>query len=402
MLRKVLASFFLALVNIRSHFFHTMLSVLGMVIGVAALVGILSMIDGMEQYARDQITQTTSLKTIIVRPETGKRVNGITIRKDSVAVIGYQDLNALRSSLTQPANVYLYNSQGKEIILKGMKKAAMVTGLSQPPEKIALLLGTNLDNESIQQQKPVAVVTKSIANLNGEASPIHLGDSLILGNKTLKIIGIADDRIPGSAEVILPITLFTDAEMKAQPPQCIVEAENVEQVLQLKKETESWFAERFPEPDSFSITTNDLRVQQATRGFLLFRVIMGLIVGISVLVGGIGVMNVLLISVTERTAEIGIRKAVGASRRDILLQFLSESIVVSSFGSFVGLLAGLGSTLVIVPIVRSLTEIPFRAVFTWDTLIVVSVLAVVVGIVFGTYPALRAARLDPVEAIRKE
>lgn len=113
-------------------------------------------------------------------------------------------------------------------------------------------------------------------------------------------------------------------------------------------------------------------------------------------------MNVLLISVTERTAEIGIRKAVGASRRDILLQFLSESIVVSSFGSFVGLLAGLGSTLVIVPIVRSLTEIPFRAVFTWDTLIVVSVLAVVVGIVFGTYPALRAARLDPVEAIRKE
>jgi putative ABC transport system permease protein len=143
-------------------------------------------------------------------------------------------------------------------------------------------------------------------------------------------------------------------------------------------------------------------VEQAAKGFKLFRIIMGLIVGISVLVGGIGVMNVLLISVTERTSEIGVRKAVGANKRDIILQFLSESITISLFGSLLGLVVGILGTMIIVPIVKSLTGVPFQAAYTLNTLVVISILAVVIGIVFGTYPAMRAARLDPVEAIRRE
>jgi putative ABC transport system permease protein len=150
------------------------------------------------------------------------------------------------------------------------------------------------------------------------------------------------------------------------------------------------------------VITNEFRVEQAARGFKLFRIIMGLIVGISVLVEGIGVMNVLLISVTERTAEIGVRKAVGANRRDIILQFLSESITISLFGSLLGLIIGILGTMIIVPIVKSLTGVPFQAAYTLNTLFVISILAVVIGIVFGTYPAMRAARLDPVEAIRRE
>ena len=129
---------------------------------------------------------------------------------------------------------------------------------------------------------------------------------------------------------------------------------------------------------------------------------MGLIVGISVVVGGIGIMNVLLISITERTVEIGIRKAVGANRRDIVFQFLAESITVSAFGSLIGLAFGIAVTAAAVPIVASVTEIPFYAIYTWNTLIVTGTLAIILGIVFGTYPAMRAARLDPVEAIRRE
>jgi putative ABC transport system permease protein len=129
---------------------------------------------------------------------------------------------------------------------------------------------------------------------------------------------------------------------------------------------------------------------------------MGLIVGISVVVGGIGVMNVLLISVTQRTAEIGIRKAVGANRRDIVLLFLSESITVSAFGSLIGLIVGTLFTMAAVAIVTKVTEVPFYAAYTWDTFLIISLISLVVGVVFGTYPAIRASKLDPVEAIRHE
>lgn len=182
----------------------------------------------------------------------------------------------------------------------------------------------------------------------------------------------------------------------------VVEADHIEDVNALKRDIESYLMKQFGAKHDFTVATNSLRVKQAEQGFFLFRVIMGLIVGISVVVGGIGVMNVLLISVTERTTEIGIRKAVGASNRDIVLLFLSESITVSAFGSLLGLIFGVLFTMAVIPIVKAITKIPFQANYTVNTLLIISVIAVVVGIIFGTYPAIRASRLDPVDAIRHE
>lgn len=171
------------------------------------------------------------------------------------------------------------------------------------------------------------------------------------------------------------------------------DAERTEDIPALKEEITLWLAKNYKQSDdNFIIQTNDARIEQATKAFLVFRVVMGLIVGISVIVGGIGVMNVLLISVTERTAEIGIRKATGASRKDIILLFLAESITVSAFGSFLGLVLGVLGTMAVIPIVRAVTEVPFQAAYTVNTFILISIISVLVGIIFGTYPAIRAAR----------
>jgi len=149
-------------------------------------------------------------------------------------------------------------------------------------------------------------------------------------------------------------------------------------------------------------------MEQLEQGFMFFKLIMGLLVGISVVVGGVGIMNVMLISIKERTPEIGIRKAIGAKRKDILSQFLTESVVVSILGSFLGVLIGAAFTKIAVPIVNSIVkkrnpdeEMLLEAVFTSETMIVIAIIAVLIGIIFGTYPAIRASRLNPVEAINR-
>jgi putative ABC transport system permease protein len=148
--------------------------------------------------------------------------------------------------------------------------------------------------------------------------------------------------------------------------------------------------------------TNTERARQARQGALVFKIFMGAITGISLLVGGIGIMNVLLASVVERTREIGIRKATGARPRDVMIQFLAESVTITGAGSFLGVALGLTGAFGVTAIIRAQTRAPMYAAFTWGTVAVAVLAAAIVGVAFGIYPALRAASLSPIEAIRHE
>ncbi len=406
MLQKIFNSFSLAFANIRSNLFHTFLSVLGIVVGVAALVSILSLIDGMEKFAREQISSTTSLNGIIIQSEAFKRVNDVRLRKDTLSIIDYDQFQKLSASLSKPVSSYISSSSSGEIVLSssGVKIGANMLATSatlQPGVEIPS--GGSFTEEQVKEMKPYAIVNKAFINalqlMNDEEA---IGEEITFNNKRLTIVSILP-KGKDTPQLFYPISLLSEQELQASPPDVFFDAKKTEDIAGLREEMSKWLRVNYVHAQSdFRIITNDFRIQQATKGFLLFRVIMGLIVGISVVVGGIGVMNVLLISVTERTAEIGIRKATGANRRDIILLFLTESITVSAFGSLLGLILGVLGTMMIIPIVKAITHVPFQAAYTWNTFIVISIISILVGVIFGTYPAIRASRLDPVEAIRHE
>ena len=406
MIRRILQSFLLAFQNIRANLFHTFLSVLGIVIGVGALVSILSLIDGMEEFARDQITQTTSVNAIIIKTNAHRTVNGVTLRKDNFSVIDYDHLTGLTKSLSKPVTPHMrVTSFSGEVKLDTQRVAVYGWAISGKVwSDSAKFTGEMFSEANAARKDSVAIVNHAFAI----AAKIN-DDQLLLGKKvrfnglTLKIIGVTFEPKNQTPQIYFPVSLVTAGQLTRNIPEVFLDAEKTEDIAKLKEEITSWLDKTYPNAkDNFTVLTNDFRIQQAAQGFLLFKIIMGLIVGISVVVGGVGVMNVLLISVTERTTEIGIRKAVGANRRDIILLFLSESVTVSAFGSVLGLIFGTLFTMAAIPIVKAITKIPFQAAYTFDTFFLIAIIAVAVGVVFGTYPAVRASRLDPVEAIRHE
>lgn len=406
MWKKIWISISLAQQNIRARFFHTLLSVLGIVIGVSALVAVLSLIDGLEEFAQDQITQTTSLKAVTVQTNQYKTAHNLRIKKEEYDFLDYSDFVSLKSAISIPADFYLSTQFSGEVTIEGQPIGASIIGQAAPrAAAIRFKIGQAFLEQDIEKAPRVAFVNHSFATQVAGRDSIQklIGKDIGFRGKSAKVIGVLEEDDTEFAQMFIPITLFSKDELKEHPPRAIIEALHVESVPEIKTEVTDWLRSHYQKDTTdFVVITNEFRVEQAAQGFLLFRVVMGLIVGISVLVGGIGVMNVLLISVNERTVEIGVRKAMGAKRQDILLQFLAESVTVSLFGCFIGLVLGVLGTWVMVPVIKSIVDVPFEAAFTWNTLAVISVAAIVIGIVFGTYPATQAAKLDPVEAIRRE
>lgn len=409
MFSKLFVSLGIAVRNIRRNLFHTLLSIIGVVIGVAALVSILSLIDGMEKSIREGITQFVSLQTITVESEVYEEVNGVHVRKETVPVITVRQIREMRDEVGGIASAKLKQSFSARLYLINQSDtlAGTIRGeWSSKAEDVVskeVIAGRLLTMKEAGSNQKIAVINKALAEEAESEPEVLLGETLKIRNQQFEIIGVVEDSTEG-VKVRIPVFAMGNAHPDFSPAELQVEAEQFEYVETIKEDISAWLDETFEAgSEAFTIQSTQMFFEQASRGILIFKLFMGSIVGIAVIVGGVGIMNVLLISVRERTKEIGIRKAAGARKKDIAFQFLSESVTISMLGSILGLVLGFAGTFLIVTVIGAFVDIQgYQPVFTLSTLMVVVAVAVVLGVIFGTYPAMKASRLTPVDAIRHE
>ncbi len=393
---------------------RTVLSTLGVIIGVASLVAVLSVGDGMEQTMRAQLETTTSIQFFNLVPVTTEEVDGQQFPLDSYPQFSVADARAA-STIEGIASISADISGRAEATDSAGRVRRMVSVTATTEgwsalSPVSLGAGALLAADDIDALAPPrAVITRALAQRFATAYALAdandmVGHAIRLQGTHFEVRGVTSDSSPeerawislNAADLALPVS--------ARPRVVLMVGKlaRVEDADSVKARVSRWANERFG-AGTTSIRSNEGRLAQATQGILLFKLFMGAITGISLLVGGIGIMNVLLASVTERTREIGIRKAMGARRRDVLWQFLAESVAVASLGSGLGVLLGLTGAYAITSLMRArLTGMFIYASVSWSTIAVAVVSALFVGLVFGTYPARRAARLNPIDAIRHE
>jgi len=400
--------------TLRANPMRTVLSTLGVVMGAASLVAVLSLGDGAERFARDQI-ERRGLQTVAIVAKTSDTVDGLQVPRSDYPRFTPDDLADLGAFVAPDTEVLLTVEGTGPLTVRGQSRAALVLGMDARNTRQMgqrLWRGRLFTPEELQRGAPVAIVGYKLAADLTVDRPTEsaLGMELAFKGGTVKVVGIQES-LPGERLLSVAVPFGLAEGLMVAVPQArartlAVNAATVEDVLAVKARAEAWADRRNPDWRSkgqITIASQGLdRLVAMNQGILVFKILMGAFTAISLIVGGIGIMNVLLASVAERTKEIGVRKAAGARRRDIIVQFLAESVVISLAGAVIGALLGVAGAYLVTYIMRTQTMAQVYAAVTWQTLSVAMGAAALVGLIFGIYPALKAANLSPVEAMRYE
>jgi putative ABC transport system permease protein len=271
--------------------------------------------------------------------------------------------------------------------------------------------GRFFSDAEVVHAAPVVVLGNRLAReLADSRDPLWLiGRTVRLGGEQREVIGVLSPPTGGPEPDLVAFAPIRGGISVLQPsssPRVAtlrLKAHSIEAVDSLRSKTIDWLAERYGlQASKLRIETGSQRLENTKQGLLLSKLLLGLLAALMLAVGGIGIMNVLLAAVAERTREIGIRKAVGASSRDIHAQFLVESITVTGAGSAIGFVIGVLLAMGGTAVFRVVAHAPIYPQVRLFTALLAVLSAVVVGLVFGTYPARLASRLSPVDAISRE
>ena len=399
---------------------RTTLSALGVIIGVGAMVSVLSLSDGVETAVRTQLAKDGRLQSLRVSTINEDVVDGQKIPRAQVDSFTPADGRSLASALGDKGSVYM-TAAGPGLVSRvassSSPRAAVISAtLANGGERQDMKLdaGRFFSDDEVASAERVAVISRQLADtLIGSrvASTQIIGQSLEFQDSVFRVIGVWVAPAPENSRTsvlraYVPITTARYAMASSAPASIsgmTVTANRIEDLPLLQKQTESWLAQRFGEWKNHATIGSYAEESARVRdNMVIFKILMAAITGVSLVVGGVGIMNVLLASVTERTREIGVRKATGARNKDLLAQFLAESVAIAGMGSVLGTLLGIAVASLVAYIMRAKTMAQVHAGFSASTLVVAVAAPVIVGIAFGIYPALRAARLSPIEAIRHE
>ncbi len=401
-----------AWVGVVTHKLRSFLTILGIVIGVAAVITLMSIGRGVQEDVISRI-ETLGSDLIFVSPGATSGFGGVMGTAGSATTLTFEDATAISERIPYISSVAPSYSQSLQLIFGAENTRNQVTGIT-PEYKEAYNLdianGTFISEYDYQRGAKVAVLGSNIAETLFEGTE-PVGQTLRMEKNIVRVIGILESKgaLMGSPDDTILIPLTAMQQMVAQPR--TVQGERVVSAIALtvsNQEQASYVVDEISgllrsrhqlspnEENDFRIRSMEEIASTMSEVIGTLTLFLGAIAAISLLVGGIGVMNIMLVSVLERTREIGIRKALGARERDIWIQFLVEAAFLTFTGGIIGVTIGWLAAFFV-----NRTGV-ITAIVTADIVILAVSVSVGIGLFFGFYPAWNASRLNPIEALRYE
>jgi len=386
---------------------RTLLTLLGIIIGVGAVIAMVSLGFGVKEQIKENISRLGS--NLLIVQSGGRTATGARIQAGSGARLTYDDAKAIEKNIDGIKYVAPIVSRGYQLVVGNQNWTTNVQGSTPNIIDIrdyTVEEGRNMSDHDMAGKDRVCVIGKTIVdNLFPEGDPV--GKTIRINLAPFKVIGVlgAKGQSSGGQDqddvVFVPLTTAQNRMMGITYVNNItIQAENENVIDNVQAEVENLLRTRHriknPDDDDFTVRNLAALMDTMMSTANTITMLLGCIAAISLLVGGIGIMNIMLVSVTERTREIGIRKALGATYNNILLQFLIESAVIGIIGGFLGVVLGIGASYAI----SAFAE--WKTVISVPIIIIAVVFSVGIGVFFGIYPARKAALLDPIEALRYE
>ena len=427
----------LGLKNLRLHFLRSVLTALGIILGVAAVITMVSIGEGSKQAALDQIERLGARNIVIrsVRPPEAQNQGGGQRSWQVNYGLSRADLRVIEGQFTDAADIVPLKSIGAEILKNEVKQTSQAFGTTPDyltVAKLTVARGRFISQQDVDDRVGVAVLGSEVAkDLFPYSDP--LGDTFRVDHQVFRVIGImAPVGLSGGAgaalvgrdlnnDVYVPVTTARDrfndlivrrssgsfSAENVEVSEIYYEAPSRERVLVDAARLERLMAARHPGMKDIDLIVPYELLETAEREALQSNILLGSIAGISLLVGGIGIMNIMLASVTERTREIGIRRALGATRDHIIWQFVMETGVISALGGLIGVGLGIALTFGIDwagPAIMEYfkTDAQITTQLRMWSIVLSFAVATMTGVVFGLYPAVVAARQDPIVALRHD